>query len=59
MKFDLLIKGGEVIDPGGGRSGRLDVAIKRNRVAAVDRDIPAESAARVIDASGLERLHNN
>jgi dihydroorotase len=50
--FDLLIKGGEVVDPGGGQSGRLDVAIKRNRVAAVDRDIPAESATRVIDAAG-------
>jgi dihydroorotase len=52
MKFDLLIKGGEVVDPGGEQSGRLDVAIKRNRIAALDRDIPAESAARVIDASG-------
>ncbi|MDQ2999581.1 MAG: amidohydrolase/deacetylase family metallohydrolase [Chloroflexota bacterium] len=52
MKFDLLIKGGEVVDPGGRQSGRLDVAIKRNRIAAVDRDIPIESAARVIDASG-------
>ena len=37
--FDLLIKGGEVVDPGGGQNGRLDVAIKRNRIAAVDRDI--------------------
>jgi dihydroorotase len=52
MKFDLLIKGGEVVDPGGGQSGRLDVAIKRNRIAALERDIPAESAARVIDAGG-------
>ena len=52
MRFDLLIKGGEVVDPGGGRSGRLDVAIKRNRIAAVDPDIPAESAFRVIDAAG-------
>ncbi len=52
MKFDLLIKGGEVVDPGGGQSGRLDVAIKRNRIAAVDHDVPAESAARVIDAGG-------
>lgn len=51
MKFDLLIKGGEVVDPGG-RSGRLDVAIKRDRIAAVDTNIPAESALRVIDASG-------
>jgi dihydroorotase len=52
MKFDLLIKGGEVVDPGGGRSGRLDVAIKRNRIAALDHDIPAEAAFRVLDASG-------
>ncbi|MFL5804175.1 MAG: amidohydrolase/deacetylase family metallohydrolase [Roseiflexaceae bacterium] len=52
MKFDLLIKGGEVVDPGGGRSGRLDVAIKRDRIAALDRDIPAEAAFRVIDARG-------
>jgi dihydroorotase len=52
MKFDLLIKGGEVVDPGGEQSGRLDVAIKRNRIVAVDRDIPAEAAARVIDAAG-------
>ena len=51
MKFDLLLKGGEVIDPGG-QSGQLDVAISRNRIAAVDRDIPPEAAFRVIDASG-------
>ena len=52
MQFDLLIKGGEVVDPGGGKQGRLDVAIKRNRIAAVDANIPAESAVRVIDATG-------
>jgi dihydroorotase len=52
MKFDLLIKGGEVVDPGGGRSGRLDVAIKRDRIAALDSDIPADAAFRVIDAAG-------
>jgi dihydroorotase len=52
MRFDLVIKGGEVVDPGAGYRGRLDVAIKRNRIAAVDADIPAESAFRVIDAGG-------
>jgi dihydroorotase len=50
--FDLLLKGGEVVDPGGGNSGALDVAITRNRIAAVDRSIPADSAARTIDVSG-------
>jgi dihydroorotase len=51
MKFDLLIKNGTVIDPAG-RSGRLDIAIKRDRIAAVDTNIPEESAFRVIDATG-------
>src|SRR3954469_4941233 len=52
MRFDLLIKGGEVVDPGGGHEGRLDVAIERGRIAAVDAGIPADSAFRVFDAEG-------
>ena len=52
MRFDLLIKGGEVVDPGAGYRGTLDVAIKRSRIAAVDTNIPAESAFRVVDAGG-------
>jgi dihydroorotase len=52
MQFDLLIKGGEVVDPGGNYRGRLDVAIKRDRIAVVEPNIPSEAAFRVIDASG-------
>src|SRR5437879_13558944 len=52
MPFDLLVKGGEVIDPGSGRRGPFDVAVNRNRIAAVERNIPANAAARVIDATG-------
>jgi predicted amidohydrolase len=52
MQFDLLIKNGKVIDPGTNTNDKCDVAIKRNRIAAVGRGIPVESAARVIDASG-------
>ncbi|MFN2202029.1 MAG: amidohydrolase/deacetylase family metallohydrolase [Caldilineaceae bacterium] len=52
MTFDLLIKGGEVVDPGAGLAGKFDVAIHRDRIAAVDRNIAAESAYRVIDATG-------
>jgi dihydroorotase len=53
MRFDLLIKGGHVVDPVNGHDGPLDVAVRRARIAAVDREIPAESAVEVIDASGL------
>lgn len=52
MRFDLLIKGGEVVDPAAGYDGILDVAVKRGRIAAVERDIPPESAFQVIDATG-------
>ena len=65
MHFDLLIKGGEVVDPGGGHQGRVDVAIKRNRIAVVEANIPPEAAFRVIDATdqyvtpGLVDLHTH
>jgi dihydroorotase len=52
MNFDLLIKNGHVIDSTAGYDGRLDVAIRRNRIAAVEANIPAEAAFRVIDAEG-------
>ena len=52
MHFDLLIKNGEVIDPGAGYSGQMDVGIRRNRIVAVERNIPATAAPNVIDASG-------
>ena len=52
MHYDLLISGGEVLDPGAGYAGRLDVAIRRDRIAAVDAGIPREAADRVIDATG-------
>lgn len=52
MRFDLIIKGGTVIDPGAELSGSLDVAIVGDRIAAVERDIPAGDGWRVVDASG-------
>lgn len=52
MQFDLVIKGGTVVSPGC-RSGRLDVAIKGNRIAAIESSFPPDAAARVVDAGGL------
>ncbi|HET9894026.1 MAG TPA: amidohydrolase/deacetylase family metallohydrolase [Streptosporangiaceae bacterium] len=53
MTFDLLIKGGRVIDPADSTDALLDVAISRGRIASVDSQIPATSARQVVDASGL------
>jgi dihydroorotase len=52
VRFDLLFKGGSVVDPASQVDGRFDVAVARGKIAAVDRDIPAEAAARVVDARG-------
>src|SRR5215470_579417 len=49
--FDLVIKGGRVIDPSIGLDAVRDVAIAKGRIAAVEQNI-AGDAAETIDAGG-------
>ncbi len=51
--YDLLVKGGHVIDAKNLVDGVLDVAIADGRIARVAADIPASDADRVVDATGL------
>ena len=51
--YDLLLKGGHVIDPFNGIDGIRDVALAGGRVAAVEAELSDERADTVIDASGL------
>jgi dihydroorotase len=51
-KFDLVIKGGEVLDPSQKLRGVRDVGIRYGVVEAIQPSIPAERALRVLDASG-------
>src|SRR6201997_2831255 len=51
-KFDLLIKGGDVLDPSQGLRGRRDIGIRFGVIEAVEPDIPAARALRVLDAGG-------
>ena len=44
QQFDLLLKGGHVIDPKNGRDGVMDVAITGAKIAQVAPNIPAASA---------------
>lgn len=53
MVFDLLILGGELVDPTSGRRGRFDVAVRDGRVAAVEPSLAHVAAAQVVDATGL------
>jgi len=51
--YDLLLKGGHVIDPKNGVNGRMDVAVARGRIARVAPSIDPAQAARVADVRGL------
>ena len=51
-QYDLLVKGGRVIDPASRLDRIADVAIANGRIAAVQPMIPASAAADVVDASG-------
>ena len=51
-RFDLVIRGGEVLDPGAGIQGRFDLGIRDGRVAAIEPEIDLARAERVIDATG-------
>jgi dihydroorotase len=51
-KFDLVIKGGDVLDPSQSLRGKRDIGIRWGVIEAVENDIPAARAAKTIDASG-------
>lgn len=51
--IDLLLKGGHVIDAKNGIDRKMDVAIKAGKIFRVAADIPASSAKKVVDVSGL------
>jgi dihydroorotase len=51
--YDLLLRGGHVIDPANGRNAVADVAIKRGKVAVVAPTLDPASAVKSVDVSGL------
>jgi dihydroorotase len=51
-KFDLLVKGGDVLDPSQNLKAVRDVGIRFGAIEAVQADIPADRALRVLDAKG-------
>src|SRR6185369_10157021 len=51
-KFDLVIKGGDVLDPSQSLRGKRDIGIRWGVVEAVEAEIPAARALKTIDAAG-------
>ncbi|HEX2924318.1 MAG TPA: amidohydrolase/deacetylase family metallohydrolase, partial [Chloroflexota bacterium] len=50
--FDLILKGGRVIDPSRGTDLEQDVAITGSRIAGISASVPSDSARQVLDVSG-------
>ncbi|WP_162341145.1 amidohydrolase/deacetylase family metallohydrolase [Cyclobacterium salsum] len=51
--YDLLIKGGRLIDPKNNLNGVMDIAITEGKIAKVAASIPVGQAKKVIPADGL------
>jgi dihydroorotase len=52
-RYDLLLKGGHVIDPANHIDEIRDVAVSQGKIAAVEKNIPADQAGKVVDVSKL------
>jgi dihydroorotase len=52
-RYDLLLRGGHVIDPRSGTSAVRDVAIAGGKIAAVAEHVDPAEAFKVVDVSGL------
>ena len=50
--FDILLRGGRVIDPATGRDGIADIGVTGSKIAAIEASIPPATATEVIDVAG-------
>jgi dihydroorotase len=53
QQYDLLIKGGNLIDPKNNIDSKMDIAIAEGRIAKISENIPASQARKVTDATGF------
>lgn len=53
QQYDLLLKGGHLIDAKNEVNSQLDIAVEGDVIARVERNIPESHAEQVIDVSGL------
>src|SRR5215471_19776465 len=51
--YDLVLKGGHVMDPANNLDAVLDVAVAAGKIAVVAKDIPPGQAKKVVDVKGL------
>ena len=52
MRYDLMLTGGEVLDPAAGLREVMDIGIAGGKIVAVAPSLPANEARRTISAKG-------
>lgn len=53
QQYDILLKGGHLIDPKNEIDSPMDVAVKGDVIAKVAENIPESQAEQVLDVSGM------
>jgi dihydroorotase len=53
--YDLVLKGGHVLDPASGRDGRFDIGVSGTTITAIEPELPATEAASVIEVGAPNR----
>ena len=53
QNYDIILKGGHLIDPKNKINEKMDVAISQGKIIRVASNIPPTYAKKVIDVSGL------
>lgn len=51
--YNIVIKGGHVIDPKNNINGVMDIAVKDGKIAELAKNIDARRAAQIVDAKGM------
>lgn len=51
-RFDLVVAGGDVIDPANALRGRRDIGIRHGQIAAIEADIDPKRARQTLSAAG-------
>ncbi len=50
--YDLLVRGGRVVDPAQGIDGVADIGVSQGRIATIGEGLKVEEAAQVVEAQG-------
>lgn len=53
QQYDLVLRGGRVIDPANHIDARMDVAVAAGRIVSLRADIPTAQTRKVVDVSGF------